>query len=73
MATFLSAGEMLVAYSKALAMVAGLTAQNRRLRTIARQAANGWACYATRKREYDEIARLHEAIDAEERANALTT
>ena len=31
--------------------------------SLAKQATNGWACYATRKIEHDEIARLHGAID----------
>jgi hypothetical protein len=30
--------------------------------SLARQAANGWACYAKRKIELDEIARLHNEI-----------
>lgn len=31
---------------------------------LAKEATNGWACYATRQSEHDEIARLHQAIDA---------
>jgi hypothetical protein len=30
---------------------------------LAKEATNGWACYATRKLEVDEIARLHKEID----------
>jgi hypothetical protein len=29
---------------------------------LARYATNGWACFAKRKREFDEIARLHREI-----------
>lgn len=29
---------------------------------IAKEATNGWACYAKRQIEHDEIARLHAAI-----------
>lgn len=38
---------------------------------LAKQAVNGWACYARRKLEHDEIARLHAAID-ELRADRLS-
>jgi hypothetical protein len=31
---------------------------------LAKEATNGWACYAKRKIEHAEIARLHQAIDA---------
>ena len=31
---------------------------------LAREATNGWACYAKRKIELDEIARLHRELDA---------
>ena len=31
---------------------------------IAKEATNGWACYARTKKEHDEIARLHRAIDS---------
>lgn len=31
---------------------------------LAKEATNGWACYAKRKIEHDEIARLHREIDA---------
>jgi hypothetical protein len=34
------------------------------LQKLAREATNGWACYARTKREQDEIARLHREIDA---------
>lgn len=34
-----------------------------RLKTLAKQATNGWACFARRDIEHDEIARLHQAID----------
>lgn len=32
--------------------------------SIAKRAINGWACYAKRKIEHDEIARLHREADA---------
>lgn len=32
--------------------------------TTAREATNGWACYARTKMEHAEIARLHLVIDA---------
>lgn len=31
---------------------------------LAKQATNGWACYARTKLEHREIARLHQDIDA---------
>ena len=31
---------------------------------LAKEATNGWACYAKRKIEHDDIARLHREIDA---------
>jgi len=31
---------------------------------VAREATNGWACFATRKAEHVDIARLHHQIDA---------
>lgn len=31
---------------------------------LAKEATNGWACYAKRAIEHDEIARLHREIDA---------
>lgn len=34
-----------------------------RLRRLAKEATNGWACYARTKIEHAEIARLHQAID----------
>lgn len=36
--------------------------------SLARQAVNGWACYAKRQVEHDDIARLHKALDALELA-----
>jgi hypothetical protein len=30
---------------------------------LAREAANGWACYAKRRREHEEITRIHRALD----------
>lgn len=40
--------------------------------TLARNATNGWACYAKRQIEHDEIARLHNAIsESERRLSAL--
>jgi len=36
----------------------------RRLATLAKEATNGWACFAKRKSEHDGIARLHREIDA---------
>lgn len=38
---------------------------------LAKEATNGWACYAKRKIELDEIARLHGEIDALSRAGLL--
>lgn len=38
--------------------------QVEQLRRLAKQATNGWACYAKTKREHDDIARLHGEIDA---------
>ena len=32
--------------------------------SIARRAVNGWACYAKRKLEHDDIARLHQEISS---------
>ena len=32
--------------------------------TLAKQATNGWACFAKTKAEHADIARLHRAIDA---------
>ena len=34
------------------------------LRSLAKQATNGWACYARTKLEHNDIARLHREIDA---------
>jgi hypothetical protein len=39
-------------------------ARSEQLRFLAKQAVNGWACYARTKHEHAEIARLHAAIDA---------
>lgn len=36
---------------------------------IAKEATNGWGCYARTKREHAEIARLHTAIRTAEAAN----
>lgn len=36
----------------------------RRLRVLAKEATNGWGCYAKRDVEHTEIARLHREIDA---------
>ncbi len=44
--------------------VAALRAELDRMRTLAKEATNGWACYAKRKIEHDGIARLHREIDA---------
>ncbi len=33
-------------------------------RKLAREATNGWATYATRRIEHDDIRRLHNALDA---------
>ena len=44
-----------------------LEREHARLLRLAKRAVNGWACYARRKLEHDEIARLHAAIrEAEE-------
>jgi hypothetical protein len=40
-----------------------VTAQRDQLLRLAKEATNGWACYATRKIEHDEIARLHREIE----------
>lgn len=37
---------------------------------IAKEATNGWACYAKRKREHDDIGRLHRLIVECERDRA---
>jgi hypothetical protein len=42
--------------------MSAVIAQRDDLLRIAKEATNGWACYAKRKIEHDEIARLHEAI-----------
>lgn len=42
----------------------GLGVEVARMKRLAKEATNGWACHATRKREHDEIARLHREIDA---------
>lgn len=39
-------------------------AQIATLVSIAKRAVNGWACYAKRQIEHEEIARLHREIDA---------
>lgn len=41
-----------------------LTQAQHRLMKLAKEATNGWACYAKGKLEHDEIARLHREIDA---------
>lgn len=41
-----------------------LTQAQHRLMKLAKEATNGWACYAKRKIEHDDIARLHREIDA---------
>jgi hypothetical protein len=41
-----------------------LTQERDALRKAAKEATNGWACYARTNREHDEIARLHGVIDA---------
>jgi hypothetical protein len=41
------------------------------LRSLAKRAVNGWACYAKRKLEHEEIAQLHRAID--EATNGATS
>lgn len=35
-----------------------------RLKTLAKEATNGWACYARTKLEHNDISRLHQALDA---------
>jgi hypothetical protein len=42
----------------------GSTPTGDALLTLAKEATNGWACYAKTDREHREIARLHTAIDA---------
>lgn len=39
----------------------------RRAIRLAKEATNGWACYAKRKAEYENIAHLHREIAALER------
>lgn len=50
--------------------VSHLEQENARLRTaletmqrLAKEATNGWACYARRQIEHDDITRLHREID----------
>jgi hypothetical protein len=50
----------------AVQVIAQLEAQRDELLRLAREATNGWACYAKRKVEHDEIARLHAAISKAE-------
>jgi hypothetical protein len=51
---------------EAVELLRQVAAQREDLRRLAREATNGWACYAKRKVEHDEIARLHRAISATE-------
>lgn len=41
----------------------GVVASIEELKRLAKEATNGWACFAKQKREHDEIARLHREID----------
>lgn len=50
---------------------AALVAENTRLSglfekamRLAREGANGWACFAKTKREHDDIARIHQELNA---------
>jgi hypothetical protein len=51
-------------YSKALERVEAADARLQEALSLAKQATNGWACYATREIEHKGISRLHAAIDA---------
>jgi hypothetical protein len=51
-------------YPQLRAAMSAVIAQRDELLRIAKGATNGWACYAKRKIEHDEIARLHDAITA---------
>jgi hypothetical protein len=42
--------------------IAAAQAEVSRLQQALREATNGWACFAKRKIEHDEIARLHRII-----------
>jgi len=44
--------------------VVRLTTQADTLARLAKEATNGWACFARRKAEFDGIAKLHDDIDA---------
>lgn len=46
--------------------IESLQAALQRALSLARHATNGWACYAKRKPELDEIGRLHRELDAME-------
>lgn len=48
----------------AILRLLALVEQREKLMTLAREAANGWACYAKRKIELDDIGRIHQALDA---------
>jgi hypothetical protein len=48
--------------AETILLLTEVEAQRDELLRLAREATNGWACYATRKVEQDEIARLHAAI-----------
>lgn len=46
-----------------LSLVSSLMQERETLRRLAKEATNGWACYARTNREHDDIARLHKEID----------
>jgi hypothetical protein len=47
-----------------LARLAAVEADLRATHSLAKQATNGWACYARRKNEHADISRLHAELDA---------
>jgi hypothetical protein len=49
-------------YPQLRAAMSAVIAQRDELLRLAKEATNGWACYAKRQIEHDEIARLHAAI-----------
>ena len=51
--------QMQAAEAREAALREALTTTKR----LAREATNGWACYAKRKIEHDDISRIHRALD----------
>ena len=54
----------LEAHARLEAVLCAEPRQQERLRVLAKEAVNGWACHAKTKMEHNEIARLHREIDA---------